>query len=514
MSRLSRNILANLLGQGLVLVLGFVAVRYVFTRLGADALGIIYFSITLSAVLYSVLEMGIGSTVVREISAHVHDEPGYVRELIRTASLFYWGAYGLLVVVVYLGAPLLVGKWINLKDLDAATASRMVQILGIGTLTVLPRSLYDSVLRGFQRMEFNNLIEVATLGLQQFGIVLILVLGGGLMPVIYWLTASFWLGVLAYLLAAAHFVSFRPLVPGFSAQVVSRNFRYSSNMAAISILATVHMQADKVIVSKLLPIGTFAFYAFASSVVSRLTLVTNAISRAAFPSFAALFQRGDRPALLSQYRKLQDLLCFSTLPILAAIPFAAFPLFSYLLNAEAARMLRLPVVLLCIGTYMNATLHIPYVFSLAAGRPEITVRLNLYALFVVLPIAAILVYFLGLVGAGLSWVFYHVFAYVYAVPRMCREPLGIPVSEWFGHTLRIVILAALTYGIAWVILVSLDAGSMVFAAIAYLGASVAFAAGAYWMMGDGLRETLLGLLKPIGVKIVGVLIPSMNAKRG
>ena len=76
MSRLSKNILYNFLGQGLVLVLGFVFVRYVLTRLGEDALGVLYFTIIVTALLYAALELGIGSTIVREVSSHLDDEPG------------------------------------------------------------------------------------------------------------------------------------------------------------------------------------------------------------------------------------------------------------------------------------------------------------------------------------------------------------------------------------------------------------------------------------------------------
>ena len=70
MSRLSKNIVYNFFGQGLLLLLGFVAVKYVFKQLGEDALGIIYFTLTMNSVLCTVLELGISTTTVREVSAH------------------------------------------------------------------------------------------------------------------------------------------------------------------------------------------------------------------------------------------------------------------------------------------------------------------------------------------------------------------------------------------------------------------------------------------------------------
>jgi O-antigen/teichoic acid export membrane protein len=238
MPRLTRNIIYNLIGQGLLLVLGFVAVKYVFKELGEDALGIIYFTLMMNAVLVGVLDLGIFTTTVREVSVHFNDEPGYIGELIRTASLFCWSAYVLLAVAVYFGAPLLVEKWIYLKTMDPGTATHVMRVLGIGALIAFPRSLYTSLFRGLQRMEFNNIIDVGTTALQQLGVIVILAFGGKLflafggklLPVVYWLAASFGLGMLCYVLCAQRFFPWSALVPGFFTAVVRRNLRYSSNL--------------------------------------------------------------------------------------------------------------------------------------------------------------------------------------------------------------------------------------------------------------------------------------------
>lgn len=507
MSRLSKNIIYNLLGQGLLLVLGFLAVKYIFGRLGGDALGIIYLAAMMNAVLCAVLEMGICSTTIREVSAHFESEPDYIKNLIRTFSLFYWAAYALLGVAVFFLAPIIVEKWINLQTMDPATATYVLRILGIASLVALPKSLYVSLFRGLQRMQFNNSIDVVTSGFQQFGTILILAFGGNLFHVIYWFAACYGLRIFTYLAVSGHFFTVHALVPGYSAEVVRRNLGFASRMMSISIMAAVHMQADKIIISKLLPIGAVGYYGLAYANVSKGTLVTGAISQAAFPSFSALFKAGDRTGMISQYRKLQDLLCYGIVPIFTAIPFALLPLFSYILNEEAARLLFLPTTLLCLGFYMNGSLNIPYVFSLAVGKPGIAARMNFYALFVVLPVTALLIYFLGLTGAGLSWVFYHVFVYSYGVPRICSECLEIPVWKWYLHVLKIFILVGLTYGVAWIFLGIIDNYSILALITAYVGGSVAFLTGSYFMIGEELREVLspyFGLFKGF-VKTYGLI---------
>lgn len=499
MSKLSKNIIYNFFGQGLLLVLGFVAVKYIFKQLGEDALGVIYFTLTMNVVLSAVLEMGICSTTVREISGHFESDPDYIQELIRTFSLFYWVAYALLGIAIYFLAPVLVEKWIHLKTMDIATAIYVLRILGISSLITLPKSFYISILRGLQRMEFNNIIDVAVSGLQQFGTILILAFGGNLFHVVYWFVICYGISILSYLVVFAHFFSIIAIVPKYFNTVIKRNIKYCLSMTSISILVMIHTMGDKVIISKMLPISIFGFYIFAYNTVSKLTLVTSSTFQAAFPSFSALFKAGDRIGMITQYKKMQDLLCFATVPLFAFIPFAATPLFNYLFNAEVAKMLFLPITLLCVGFYMNGTVNIPYAFSLGVGRPDIVARQNFYALFVVLPVTLLLIYYLGLVGAGLSWIFYHLFYYSYAMPRICLECIEIPVKNWYLHVFKIFVLIGGTYGIAGLILKVIGIQSIFSLSLTYTITSVVFLLISGMMIGDDLRGTLVRLLR--GVKI-------------
>ncbi len=497
MSRLSKNITYNILGQGLLLVLSFVVAKNVFGRLGADALGLIYFTLSLNAVLTALLDMGISSTVVREVAGHYLDEPRYIEAVIRTASLLYWTAYFVLAAIVYLGAPLVVDKWISLTTLDAASATHAVRVLGVAALFTLPQRLYASMFRGLQRMEVTNFIDVGTISIQQLGVIAILSAGGTLLHVVHWLAFAFGIGVLVYIIASARFFSAKALIPGYAPLVVRRNIGYSSNVTSISILAAIHTQSDKLILSRLVPIGTLGYYGFAYNVAARPSLLVNAISQAVFPAFSELLVTGDRSTLMAQYRKLQDLVCLVTVPVFAAIPFGAVPLFTYVFGGDTAGMLLLPTTFLCIGFYMNGTLTVPYFLSLAAGRPGISVRLNLLALLVVLPVTIALVRQFSLVGAGLSWVFYNLFAYAYAIPRICSECLSLPPVKWYMQVGRILFATGVSYGTSWAVAMSFTDHSTLAFLYAYLSGSVAFAFVGYRLVGGELKTALSRLSETV-----------------
>jgi O-antigen/teichoic acid export membrane protein len=502
MSRLSKNITYNLFGQGFILVLGFIAVKSVFKQLGEDAFGIIYFTLTMNAVLCAVSEMGIASTTVREVSAHYHHDPEYIRDLIKTASLFYWAAYILLAIMIYFVAPVLIEDWIHLKKMDTFTAIHVLQVLGISMLLSLPRSLYASLFRGLERMEINNIIDVGASAIQQIGIIVILMLGGGLMPVIYWLAASFGIGMLCFFMTAFYFFSWKALIPGYSTIVVRRNLEYSSHMMSISLLAMIHTQFDKIILSKLLPVTLFGFYGFAYGAAAKTTLLTSAVAQAALPSFSSLFNLGGRDNMMPQYRKLQDLLCFGTVPIFGIIPFAVLPVFGFVFNPDIASMLLLPVTFLVLGFYMNNAINVPYVFSLAVGKPAISSKSNFLALFIVLPVTAILIDRFGLSGAGFSWVFYHLFAYAYAVPRICSECLKISVWKWYEHLLKIFGLIIVTYGLAWTLNSFIGNNSIFSLMISYLIGSILCLSGACFMIGEELKSTILNYIHALKLRLM------------
>jgi O-antigen/teichoic acid export membrane protein len=508
MSKVSRNIIYNGLGQGLSALLSFVAVRFVFRHLGGDALGLIYFSLAVSAALGVAVQFGICETAVREVASHHSSRPEYIKSFVRTSSSFYWTGYLLLAIVAYLAAPSLVHHWVKLDSLDALTATKIMRVLSLGALLALPGSLYRALLVGLQHMGLTNLVDVGGKALQQVGIFLVLLMHGSLFHVVYWIVASMALQVILYWVVCARYFSARALLlPGFSRAVVKENRGYASGLMIISLCAWISVQADRVIVSKLLPLALLGIYTFARGAINQGMLLTGAISGAMFPHFSALHGAGKTAELRSAYDKVQDLICFGTIPVFAVVPFAAIPVFSRVFDLRSAHLLLLPLTFLSIGYYMNGALTTPYVASLAVGRPDITARQNVAALFVVVPASAVAIYFFGLSGAGFSWVIYHIFTYCYGLPRICRECLGMRAGVWLWRVLRIMGSAILIYGSAWIVLTELDAFTVVSLTTAYTAATVVYSLVALRIMGSELRLRIIEFLNPLRLKGRAAMAP-------
>ena len=503
MSRVWKNIIFNITGQALIVGLGFVGTRLVFRQLGEESLGILYFALAIYTVMTPLLDMGLSSTLVREVASHMNTDPEYVSRLTRTSTLFYWTSYLVLAGAIWLGVPWLVSHWISIKVLDSTLVVRALRVLALSLLLMLPRSFYSNLLRGVQRMEFNNLIDVGTTAVHQAGTVLVVMLGGGLVKIASCYLVTLLLSNVVYVVAAARFFPWRSLIPSFSGDVVLRNFSFTAHMAVFAVLAMIQMESDKALISKFLPIGLVGFYGVAQTLVARVSRLPGAVNQASYPNFSKLFHNGDRVGLLRGYRQLQDLVCYGLVPIFAAIVFASRPVFTYLLSSHAADVLFLPTVLLCLGWYMNGTLSTPFTLSLAVGRPDINAKQNLYALFVVLPVTGVLIWKWGLVGAGLSSVFYHLFVYGYFARVCARECLGISPREWYFHVLRILGIAVATYGVTWIVLTLLTSKtSIIFLAIAYGLGSFVYLYAANLAAGPELRACLFNLRRSVSVAVI------------
>ncbi len=433
------NILSNLGGQVTILLVTLFATRSMFHGLGPSEFGLVYFTLVLNVLIATAADLGVSTTIVREISRELRHDGRYVRDLVQTAGVVYWGLYLLLIVSAVLLAPFMAHHFLRLPAVQVSMAVNTIRLLSVGALLGLPRTLYASVCRGLQRMDVANAIDVGTLGAQQLGIIVLIATGQGLLSILIWITATFAANVVAYVSATAWLLSPAHVLPTYRRGVVRRNFSFMWRMVGLSALIAVHTQTDKVAVGRLLPIAVAGEYAVAATVMQRAAIAPSAIAQAAFPSFSAAVARGDEAAALRAYQRLQSLMCVITGMMFGGLVFLAPVLYRYVLDERTANLLVLPTALLGCAYFLNAALTLPYVYSLAMNRADIMLASHAASLVFVLPVAFALVAWLGMTGAALSWIWFHVVAYAIGGRRIARECLHESLRGWL---LQISIIGA------------------------------------------------------------------------
>lgn len=496
MSRTTKNVLHNLLGQSLLLVIGLVSTKLMVGNLSKEVFGLISFALLLNNTIAAVIISGIGFHLVRDISQHLEADRPYVEQLLQTSSLIYLGCAVVAGVLLWFAAPWITSHWLHFESLSVEAATNMLRILGISVLLAIPTTLYNAVLRGMERMRTTNLIDVGRSFITQAGLVGLLVNGASAYLVASWIVFANLLGMIAYLVVLARRFQLATFAPVLHMPVLRRNLHSIRDFSILSIAGLIQRQADRFIVSALLPVAYLGYYNFAYQLIERPTYMRAAVSTALYPSLARLSAEKADDRLQRQYHIWFDLISLGLVPIFAAALYITVPLFGYIFDAHVAQLMIVPMMLLTVGTLMNVIQTVPHVTAMAVGRPDITARANVNVVLGMLPLTYLLTWRFGLLGASITWPLYHVFMYLAFVPGFCRECLAMPIHKWYAHTLQILLAAVLPYGLGYAATVATQtAGDWRVLAGVYLAASALFAALAYRIASPEFRTTVIQTLR-------------------
>jgi hypothetical protein len=172
----SRNVAFNFLGKSWAALMSLAFVPLYIRFLGIEAYGLLgFFSLLL--VVLSVLDLGLGSTLNRELARHTARQDGPTnesRDLLRTLEVPY-GIVGILLgVSVAALAPFLARHWVNAASLPVATVREAIILMGVVVAAQWPTTLYAGGLRGLQQQGLWNAISASAATLRGVGAALVL----------------------------------------------------------------------------------------------------------------------------------------------------------------------------------------------------------------------------------------------------------------------------------------------------------------------------------------------------
>ncbi len=407
--RLRRNALSNFAGLLILSLLPLLASILYVPLLGAAQFGIIgaaSFLLTLG----SSLDLGLGrATTQRFAQAAATGETGRgPRDFLATAHLLY--GVGLLpfCLAVMLGAGFLAQHWLIVPEALQAETQQAFWLLGPVILIHCLRVMDLAALNGVERQGLSNLLQTGALVVRLLASVLVLLL---IDRSVVTLLLTWLLVALAEMLVIGLTVrrclgrlGFQHggrlrwgLVPGLLAA--------GRSDGVFSLMTLLTGFADKLVVSRLLPIDLFGLYHFISLLAGALNRLIAPIAFAVFPRWVAQQAAGDRDGFSSSYHAAAQLAGGLILPtMLAGLLFAPRVLAALLPSVPMPDDLVLVFQLLTVAGAAAALNYLPYSAQLAAGATQIVLRQALIAGALYLPLVLLATPHLGLflpVGARL-----------------------------------------------------------------------------------------------------------------
>lgn len=431
MTRVRSNIVANIAGQASNTLLALICTPFYIKLLGVEAYGLIAFFLTVQLLLQA-LDLGLGGVVNREMARSLAAPAPDLATFVRTLEAWYW-ILGLgLGAIAYVALPALSTVWLKPNGVQHVQIEAAARVFSALIALQWPIAFYGNAVSGLQRQVAVNTIQIP------FGIVASV---GGL--------TFIWLGPrsVAWLFAWQASVSLASLFvmrayfwqhagvqrhgAARDARVLLRHWRLALGMSGIAMTGLLITHLDKVILSRVLSLESFAHYSLASTVARGLYVFISPVFVAYLPRLSALVASGDVPSLRQCYHTATQTVAVLIVPLALVLTlYAGDVLELWLRNAPLAANVAPLAALLLIGTFLNGLMNVPFALQLACGNTRIGLVTNVVLVVLLMPTLIIVATHFGAIGAAAMWPVANALYLAAALPVTHRILLGGDLGRW------------------------------------------------------------------------------------
>ena len=416
-------------------------VRY----LGIEAYGLIGIFAMLQVWL-TLLDMGMKPALGREMARFTggaHNAQS-IRDLLRSIELIGIAIAGGVALVIWAASGWLASHWVTAKHLPVEVVAHAFAVMGVVTALRFIENIYTSSILGLQRQVLQNIVTSITATVRGLGAVALLA----------WISPAIgafflWQGLISMInVALLAGIVYRALPPAplparFSASALVKIWRFAAGIVAISFLALLLGQVDKILLSRLLTLEAFGYYALAGAVAGALNMLTGPITTALYPRFTELATNGDDVALRALYHQGAQLV--TVLTGSAAIVLMVFGdrvLRLWTGNPALSQHVAPLMAVLALEMCFNGLMWIPYQLQLAHGWTSLAMKANIVAVILLLPALFWVVPAYGAIGAAWVRVTVNAGYLIVCIPLMHRRLLRAEKWRWYCQDVALPLAAA------------------------------------------------------------------------
>lgn len=407
-----------------------VYIRY----LGIEAYGLIGFFVALQAWM-NVLDFGMGPTVNRELARRMYDssQAQSSLNLLRSIELVSFGAAAFAATLLVFVASLLSENWFKNQTLSSDSIYFSIVIMA-GVISVrLIEGVYRNALLGLQQHWSYNLQRIVYATLTPVGAVLVLEFCGSKIEYFFaWQLFAIIISVFVMRCLAYLYLRQNCSKAYFDWSEIKTVFKFASGMFGITLITLLLTQLDKLVLSRMLSLDAFGYYALAASLSAALVSLVSPVEQAIFPKLSSLFSRHEMAHLASVYHKGAQLVTV----VLGSFSIVLFFFSKEILtlwtqNKEIAANTAMILQVLAIGTLLNGLMWVPYKLQLAGGWTSLAFRMNLAMVVILVPLMLYVVPIFGGLGAAYVWCVLNLTYVLITIPIMHRRLLKGQMGVWY-----------------------------------------------------------------------------------
>lgn len=446
MSVVKKNIIANVAGKGFSALLSILFVPLYLEYLGAEAYGLVGVFATLQSV-FMLADMGMSGTFTRETArlSALEDSAQHMRDLCRTFEVLFAAVGFLAVLVIAAASGMIAEHWVNLERLSVPVVSNSIVLIGVAVGLQFPFFIYQGGLLGLQRQVSLNALLLGLGLVRGLGAVLILMyVDSSIQAFFIWQVA-----ISAIQLVAGYFLVWQSLPvidvkPRFDLNLIRPLWRFAAGTAGITLTGVLLTQSDKLILTRILPLANFGYYALAGVVASIPGMIAMPINNAIYPRFTQLVAAKELSVLTDLYHRSCQLVAVLIIPVGLVLAFFSKEIvLLWTGNIVTAQNTYLLISILVSGTTLMGLMLIPYALQLAFGWTRLGLLLNIIAVITLIPTMVWLVSIYGALGACFVWVALYTGQVIGMIHLMHRHILQGEKWKWYVNDVAKPLLAPL-----------------------------------------------------------------------
>jgi O-antigen/teichoic acid export membrane protein len=446
MNIVKKNIAANLFGNAWQTIMALVFVPLYIKFLGMESFALIGI-FTMLQVMAGFFDIGLSGTLNREM-ARLSVLPGKeqeMRNLARSLEIIYWCIALVIGIIIVAGSPFIASHWVNPGKLSLVTIERTFLIMGFAVALQWPFFLYHGGLIGLQEQVLLNTINISVSTLRGAGAVLVLwLISPSILIFFLWQIA---VSITHTLIVMSFFWRKLPRSkenPVFSIKLLRKIWRFAAGIGGTGILGILLTQMDKIILSRMLTLEMFGYYALASLIAMSPIRLSLPIFSSIYPRFSQLVSLDEQNNLRQLYHKGCQFMAVLILPACIVIALYSYEIiFLWTQNHVTADKSHLLVSILICGTALNALMELPHALQWSFGWTRLSFFRNLLAVVLLAPLIIFMTANYGPIGAASVWLILNLGYVLFEIPLMHRRLLKEEKWRWYLQDVLIPIAASI-----------------------------------------------------------------------
>lgn len=435
------------MGQGWRALMSLIFIPIYIKCLGMEAYGLIaIFSILLSAM--ALLDMGMKPALSREMA---HYSGGTYNQqliwnLLRSIEILSSIIVVFTSIIIWILSGWLATTWVNAETLSTSVVAQSFSLMGIIAALQFFESIYSSSLGGLQRQVLQNVILCVMSTIRGFGAI----------GVLFWISPTpiaffIWQAICSFTSLLACAIALYRSLPApssparFSKSALLSIWKFASGILFIVMLALLLTQLDKALLSKILPLESFGYYALAGVLTGSLTALAGPIATTYYPRFNQLIAKNETNAINSAYHRSAQLVTVIVGSATAILFFFSQQLMILWSSDTHLAFETAPIMsILALGTCLNCLTWVPYQIQLAYGWTSLTIIMSTVAVILLVPAILILVPIYGPIAAAWIWVTLNAGFFFIGAQFMFQRILKKEKLKWYIDDVTIPLATTFT----------------------------------------------------------------------